>query len=79
VSDLKECSLWWHDPTWLQLDEYCWPSWNLPDVNSEELDQMLSQARCGSDVISESSNVVQEDEGHGSLSACTIDEEKIPV
>ena len=76
VSELKECSLWWHGPTWLRLDECCWPSWNLPDVTSEELEQMLSQARSGSDVIFESSNVVQEDRGHGSLSACTINEEK---
>ena len=29
VSELKESNLWWHGPTWLQLDEHCWPSWNL--------------------------------------------------
>ena len=37
---------------------------------------MLSQAKSGSDVIFESSNVIQEDKSHGSLSACTIDEKK---
>ena len=34
---------------------------------------MLSQVKSGSDVIFESSNVIQEDESHGSLFACTID------
>ena len=53
-----------------------WPSWNLPDVTSEELEQMLSQAKSCSDVILESGNVVQEDESHGLLLACTIDEKK---
>ena len=76
VSELKESSLWWHGPTWLQLDENCWPSWNLPDVTSEELEQMLSQAKSGSDVIFESSNIVQENEEHQILSVCIIDEKK---
>ena len=76
ISELKEFNLWWHDPTWLRLDEHCWPSWNLPDVTSKELEQMLSQAKSGSDVIFESINVVQEDDSHGSLLVCTIDEKK---
>ena len=37
---------------------------------------MLSQAKSGSDVIFESSNVVQEDKSHRSLLVCTIDEKK---
>ena len=48
----------------------------MPDVTSEELEQLLSQAKSGSDVILESSNVVREDESHGSLLVCTIDEKK---
>jgi len=76
VTELKESSLWWHGPIWIQCDEHCWPSWNLPDVTSEELEQMLSQAKSGSDVIFESSNVVQENEDRGSVSACNIDERK---
>ena len=46
------------------------------ELASEELEQMLSKAKNGSNVIIESSNVVQEDENHGSLLACTIDEKK---
>ena len=42
ISELKESNLWWHGPTWLWLDEHCWPSWSLPDVTSKELEQMLS-------------------------------------
>ena len=38
VSELKECSLWWHGPTWLQLNEHSWPSGNMPDFTSEELE-----------------------------------------
>lgn len=36
-------------------------------LTSEELKQMLSQAKSASDVIFESSNVVQEDENYGSI------------
>ena len=81
ISKLKESNPWWHGPTWMQLDEHCWPNWNLPDITSEELQQMLSQvmlsqAKSGSNVIFESSNVIQKDESHGSLLACPIDEKK---
>ena len=37
--------MWWHGPAWLKEDKSCWPNWNLPDISSAEIEQLLDQAR----------------------------------
>jgi len=60
VSEIKESKLWWHGPPWLQSEERNWPSWNLPDITSDDLNQLFQQANSESDVYFETANVVQE-------------------
>ena len=73
VSEIKESKLWWHGPSWLQSHERNWPSWNLPDITSDDLEQMFQQAKSEGDVYFETANVVQESDQE---SACVIDETK---
>ena len=51
VTEIKESKLWWHGPAWLQYAECDWPSRNLSDISSDDLEKMLSQAKCGSDLF----------------------------
>ena len=53
VTEIKESKLWWHGPAWLQYAECDWPSRNLSDISSDDLEKMLSQVKCGSDVFCE--------------------------
>ena len=75
VSEIKQSKLWWHGPARLQYSECNWPSWNLSDTSSDDLER-LSQAKYGSEVFFESANVVQENSDQVSMSVCTIDETK---
>ena len=74
VLEIKQSKLWWHGPSWLQSAERNWPSWNLPEISSDDLDQLFHQARSAGDVFLEAANVVQENSDQGSV--CTIDETK---
>ena len=75
VPEIKQSKLWWHGPAWLQYAECNWPSWNLSNISSDDLER-LSQAKYGSEVFFESVNVVQENIDEVSTSVCTIDERK---
>ena len=75
VSEIKQSKLWWHGPVWLQYAECNWPSWNLSDISSDDLER-LSQAKYGSEVFFESANVLQENSDQVSMSVCTVDETK---
>ena len=75
VPEIKQSKLWWHGPAWLRYAECNWPSWNLSDISSDDLER-LSQAKYGSEVFFESVNVVQENSDEVSTSVCTIDERK---
>ena len=35
VSELCECSLWWHGPSWLGTNHLSWPAWSLPEITAE--------------------------------------------
>ena len=76
VTEIKESKLWWHGPAWLQYTECDWPSRNLSDISSDDLEKMLSQVKCGSDLFFASVNVVQEKSDQTPMSVCTIDERK---
>ena len=45
VSELCECSLWWHDPSWLGTNHLSWPAWNLPEITVEKLEQIETEVR----------------------------------
>lgn len=61
VSDISDCSLWWHGPDWLLCDELKWPTKNLPEITPEKLENYLSQIKnVGSQVMYEATNLVEE-------------------
>ena len=72
VSEIKQSKFWWHG---LEYAECKWPSWNLSDISSDDLEK-LSQAKSGTEVFFESANVVLENSDQVSMSVCTIDERK---
>ena len=74
MTEIKESKLWWHGPAWVQHAECNWPSRNLSDISSDDLEKMLSQVKCGSDLFFVSINVVQEKSDQTPMSVCTIDE-----
>ena len=74
VLEIKQSKLWWHGPSQLQSAERNWPSWNLPEISSDDLDQLFHQVRSEGDVFLEAANLVQENSDQGSV--CTIDETK---
>ena len=45
VKDMKKTSLWWHGPSWLLEKQSMWPSWKLPEVTSEILNQLQTEAK----------------------------------
>ena len=45
VSELCECSLWWHGPSWLGTNHLSWPAWNLPKITAEKLEQIETEVR----------------------------------
>ena len=40
VTDIKNSSLWWHEPIWLLKEPAMWPSWKLPEFTSENLNRL---------------------------------------
>ena len=61
VSEIIESDQWWHGPNWLRQDELNWPSWNLPDISSAEIEQLLDQAKQGPRFLYETTNLVKDD------------------
>ena len=45
VVDIKSSSLWWHGPSWLLEKQSMWPSWKLPELTSEILNQLQTEAK----------------------------------
>lgn len=45
ASELSECSLWWHGPSWLATNYLSWPVWNLPEITSEQLEKIDTEVR----------------------------------
>ena len=39
-ADLRECSFWWNGPQWLLNDPSDWPTWKIPIVRPEDLDNI---------------------------------------
>ena len=40
VNELKDCSLWWHGPSWLDSNHLSWPVWNLSEITPESLEEI---------------------------------------
>ena len=47
VNNLQNSSLWWHGPEWLCFEKDRWPTWGLPDINSQILQGIQSEYRTG--------------------------------
>jgi len=60
VRDIDNTPLWWHGPSWLQVKECLWPTWNLSDITPEVLSQVNSEAK-GQKPLIEISNVAGAD------------------
>ena len=45
VSEIKQSTLWWHSPPWLQNDRPSWPEWKFSNMDSEDLNQIQSEIR----------------------------------
>ena len=78
VQEIIDCKLWWHGPEWLKSEETTWPSWNMPDITPDKLDNLLEIGKKGSQVIYEVTNVVNDgSQVHNDYpSPLTIDEFK---
>ena len=40
VIEFNHCPLWWHGPSWLGSNHIFWPVWNLPEIISENLEEI---------------------------------------
>ena len=78
VMEIIGLDLWWHGPAWLKEDKTCWPNWNLPDISSAEIEQLLDQARQVPRVLYNTTNLVKDDltEQDKAISIFLIDESK---
>ena len=78
VMEIIGLDLWWHGPAWLKEDKSCWPNWNLPDISSAEIEQLLDQARQVPRVLYNTTNLVKDDptEQDKAISIFLIDESK---
>ena len=47
VNNLQNSSLWWHGPEWLCFEKDRWPTWGIPDINSQILQGIQSEYRTG--------------------------------
>ena len=45
VMDIKGSSLWWHGPSWLLEKQSMWPTWKLPELTSEILNQLHTESK----------------------------------
>ena len=63
--------MWWHGPSWLQVEDCRWPVWSFSDVTPEVLTQVKSEAK-GPSLI-EVSNVAVVDQNEA-ISPCDINE-----
>ena len=77
VSEINNCSLWWHGPDWLQYDELEWPIKNLPEITPEKLENYLSQIKnVGPQVMYEVTNLIEETSKDTKLLPLGINETK---
>ena len=67
ISEVIESDQCWHGPIWLKQDESNWRSWNLPDISSAEIKQLLDQAKQGPRFLQDTK---------ACISAFSIDESK---
>ena len=65
-------------PCLIKEDKSCWPNWNLPDISSAEIEQLLDQARQVPRVLYDTTNLVKDDpiEQDKAISIFLIDESK---
>ena len=45
VNNLQHSFLWWHDPVWLCFEKDRWPTWGIPEVNSQILQDIQYEYR----------------------------------
>jgi len=45
ASEIKECSLWWNGPSWLDQGEPSWPTGNVVDVTPEMLEAIQGEIK----------------------------------
>ena len=45
MNNLQNSSLWWHGPEWLCFEKDRWPTWRIPDINSQILQGIQSEYR----------------------------------
>ena len=42
-AELRDCSLWWNGPKWLEEDLPNWPIWNVPYSDPETIEKIQSE------------------------------------
>ena len=57
--DLKESKLWWNGPDWLTNVQESWPTWNVPTIDQQPLENIQSEIK-GPTALYETSIVAQE-------------------
>ena len=45
VEELEISSLWWRGPTWLTLLEQSWPTWDIPKITEETLQELDAESK----------------------------------
>ena len=45
TSEIKECSLWWNGPSWLDWGESSWLTGNVADVTPEMLEEIQGEIK----------------------------------
>ena len=58
VNNLQHSSLWWHGPVWLCFEKDRWPTWGIPEVNSQILQDIQSEYRTS--IVFSTANLVGE-------------------
>ena len=58
MEELRNNSMWWHGPEWVNKPEDLWPNWDVPEVTEEQLNDLLEVS--GPKNIYEVSNLVGE-------------------
>ena len=41
-TELKDCSIWWNGPNWLEEDSTCWLTWNVQRIDQEMMEETQS-------------------------------------
>ena len=59
IDEIRNNSFWWHGPEWINKTENLWPSWNIPEITSEIIDEVKSEV-VGPKHMFEMSNIAGE-------------------